>query len=201
MLSLSQLPGNPCCYSTSQCCSPLRTSWARNRFPALVRSSVEPFLESRILVKNGKTLLFSAASAPPLVHQSMLPNYCPVCLRSESCQIRKPFLLSSWFAQNPILSVAVFIQQNEPHETNFLLPLSQLPENPCCYITGQCCSPLRTARTMNRFPALVRSSVEPFFGISNFGQKRQNAPFLDRCCSVTGAPIHAALLLPSLYSY
>ena len=44
---------------------------------------------------------------------------------------------------------AVFIQQNEPHETNFLLPLSQLPENPCCYSTGQCCSPLRTARARN----------------------------------------------------
>ena len=73
----------------------------------------------------------------------------------------------------------------------FLLPLSQLPENPCCYSTGQCCSPLRTARARNRFPALVRSSVEPFFGISNFGQKRQNAPFLGRCCSATGAPIHA----------
>ena len=54
---------------------------------------------------------------------------------------------------------------------------------------------------LNRFPALVRSSVEPFFGISNFGQKRQNAPFLGRCCSATGAPIHAALLLPSLSSY
>ena len=59
-----------------------------------------------------------------------------------------------------------------------MLPLSQLPENPCCYSTGQCCSPLRTARARNRFPALVRSSIEPFFGISNFGQKRQNAPFL-----------------------
>ena len=36
----------------------------------------------------------------------------------------------------------------------------------------------------------VRSSVEPFFGISNFGQKRQNAPFWGRwctnpCCSTT----------------
>ena len=50
------------------------------------------------------------------------------------------------------------------------------------------------------FPALVRSSVEPFFGISNFGQKRQNAPFWGRCCSATGAPIHAVLLLPSLSS-
>ena len=97
--------------------------------------------------------------------------------------------------QNPILPGAVFIQQNEPHETNFLLPLSQLSENPCCYSTDQCCSPLRTARARNRFPALVRSSVEPVFGISNFGQKRQNAPFLGRCCSATGSPIHAALLL------
>ena len=76
-----------------------------------------------------------------------------------------------------------------------MLPLSQLPGNPCCYSTGQCCSPLRTARARNRFPALVRSSVEPFFGISNFGQKRQNAPFLgplllrhwctNPCCSTT----------------
>ena len=54
-------------YSTGQCCSPLRTARARNRFPALVRSSVEPILESRILVKNAKTLLFWAAAAPPLV--------------------------------------------------------------------------------------------------------------------------------------
>ena len=152
------------------------------------------------MVKNAKTLLFWAAAAPPLVHQSMLLYYCPVCLPSESCQICKPFLLSSWFAQNPILPGSVFIQQNEPHETNVLLPLSQLPENPCCYSTGLCCSPLRTARARNRFPALVRSSVEPFFGISNFGQKRQNAPFWGRCCSATGAPIHAALLLPSLSS-
>ena len=206
MLPLSQLPENPCCYSTGQCCSPLRTARARNRFPALVRSSVEPFfgisnlaknaktllffwpllrhwctnpccsttaqfvflvrvaryanhfssllgspkipfcwvqflssrtsrmrlifcshsanfpkihaaivqasaaqhctlsglgtvfllsfvrpknhfLESRILVQNAKTLLFWAAAAPPLVHQSMLLYYCPVCLPSESCQI------------------------------------------------------------------------------------------------------------------
>ena len=75
------------------------------------------------------------------------------------------------------------------------LPLSQLPENPCCYITGQCCSPLRTARARNRFPALVRSSIEPFFGISNFVQKHQNAPFFgplllrhwctNPCCSTT----------------
>ena len=212
MLPLSQLPENPCCYSTGQCCSPLRTARDRNRFPALVRSSVEPFfwnlefwsktpkrsffgplllrywctnpccsttaqfvflvrvaryanhfssligspkipfcwvhflssrtrrmrlifcshsanfpkihaaivqasaahhcelpglgtvfllsfvrpknhfLESRILVKNAKTLLFWAAAAPPLVHQSMLLYYCPVCLPSESCHICKPFL-------------------------------------------------------------------------------------------------------------
>ena len=50
------------------------------------------FLESRILVKNAKTLLFGAAAAPPLVHQSMLLYYCPVCLPSEKCQICKPFL-------------------------------------------------------------------------------------------------------------
>ena len=108
---------------------------------------------------------------------------------------------ASLFTRDPILPGAVFIQQNEPHETIFLLPFSQLPENPCCYSTGQCCSPLQTARARNRFPALVPSSVEPFFGISNFGQKRQNAPFLGRCCSATGAPIHAALLLPSLSSW
>ena len=36
------------------------------------------------------------------------------------------------------------------------------------------------------------------FGISKFGLKCQNAPFLGRCCSATGAPIHAALLLPRL---
>ena len=92
----------------------------------------------------------------------MLLYYCRVCLPSESCLICKPSLYCCWFAQNPILPVAVFIQKNEPYETNFLLPLSQLPENPCCYSTGQCCSPLRTARARNRFPALVRSSVEPF---------------------------------------
>ena len=111
------------------------------------------------MVKNAKTLLFWAAAALPLVHQSMLLYYSPLCLPSESCQICKPFLLSSWFAQNPILLVAVFIQQNEPHETNVLLPLSQLPESPCCYSTGQCCSPLRNSRARNRFPLL--SFVRP----------------------------------------
>ena len=153
------------------------------------------------MVKNAKTLLFG-----PLLLRHWCTNPC--------CSTTAQFVFlvrlaryanhfsrkSSLFAQNPILPGAVFIQQNEPHETNFLLPLSQLPENPCCYSTGLCCSPLRTARARNRFPALVRSSVEPFFGISNFGQKRQNAPFLGRCCSATDAPIHAALLLPSLSS-
>ena len=125
----------------------------------------------------------------------MLLYYCPVCLPRESCQICKPFLLSSWLAQNPILPVAVFIQQNEPHETDFFLSLSQLPENPCCYSTGQCCLPLRTARAKNRFPSFIRSSVEPFFGISNFGQKSQDAPYFrplllrhwctNPCCSTT----------------
>ena len=213
MLPLSQLPENPYCYSTGQCCSPLRTARAKKRFPALVRSFVRRtifwnlefwsktpkrsffgplllchwctnpccsttaqfvflvrvvryanhfssllgspkipfcrvqflssrtnrlrqffcshsanfptihaaivqasaahhcelpglgivfllsfvrpknhFLESRILVKNAKTLLFGAAAALPLVHQTMLLYYCPVCLPSESCQICKPFL-------------------------------------------------------------------------------------------------------------
>ena len=109
----------------------------------------------------------------------------------------KPFFYSSWFAQNPILPGAVFIQQNEPHETNFFspAPLSQLPENPCCYSTGQCCSPLRTARARNRFPALVRSSVEPFFGISNFGQKRQNAPFFLFWAAAAPPLVHQSMLL------
>ena len=142
-----------------------------------------------------------AAAAPLLVHQSLLLYYSPVCLPNESLQINKPFPFSSWFAQNPILLGAVFIQQNWPHKTNFLLSLRQLPDNPCYYSTGQCCSTLRTARGRNRFPALVFPSLEPFFGISNFGQKRRrNARFLGRCCSATGAPIHAALLLPSLSS-
>ena len=45
------------------------------------------FFESRILVKNGETL-FLVATAPPLVHKSMLLYYYyPVCLPSESCQI------------------------------------------------------------------------------------------------------------------
>ena len=127
----------------------------------------------------------TAAQAVFLVRVARYANHFPSLLGSPT---------------NPILPGAVFIQQNEPHETNFLLPLSQLPENPCCYSTGQCCSPLQTARARNRFPALVRSSVEPYFGISNFGQKRQNAPFWGRCCSTTGAQIHAALLLPRLSS-
>ena len=144
-------------------------------------------------MKNAKTPLFWAAAAPPLVHQSMLLYYCPVCLPSESCHICKPFLSSSWFAQNPILPGAVFIQQNEPHETNFWLPLSQIPENPCCYSTGQCCSPLRTARARNRFPALVRSSVEPFFGISNFLVK--NAKTLLFWAAAAPPLVHQSMLL------
>ena len=88
----SQLPENPCCYSTGQCCSPLRTARAMNRFPALVRSSVEPFFGISNFGQNAKTLLFWAAAAPPLVHQSKLLYYCRVCLPSDSCQICKPFL-------------------------------------------------------------------------------------------------------------
>ena len=144
------------------------------------------------MVKNAKNAPFWAAAAPPLVHQSMLLYYCPVCLPSESCQICKPFFQSSWFAQNPILPGAVFIQQNEPHETNVLLPLSQLYANPCCYISGQCCSPLRTARARNRFPALVRSSLEPFFGISNFGK---NAKTLLFCAAAAPPLVHQSMLL------
>ena len=66
------------------------------------------------------------------------------------------------------------------HSANF-------PKIHAAIVQASACSPLRTARAKNRFPALVRSSVEPFFGISNFGQKRQNAPFWGRCCSATGA--------------
>ena len=148
------------------------------------------------MVKNAKTLLFWAAAAPPLVHQSMLLYCCPVCRSSENCQICKPFLWSSWFAQNPILPGAVFIQQNEPHETNFLLPLSQLPENPCCYSTGQCCSPLRTVRARNRFPALIRSFVHrTIFWNLEFWSKTAKRSFFgplllrhwctNPCCSTT----------------
>ena len=71
LLPLSQLPENPCCYSTGQCCSPLRTARASNRFPALVRSSAEPFLESRILVKNAETLFFG-----PLLLRHWCTNPC-----------------------------------------------------------------------------------------------------------------------------
>ena len=54
---------------------------------------LEPFFWNlEFWSKNGKTLLFWAAAAPPLVHQSMLLYYCHVCLPSESCQICKPFL-------------------------------------------------------------------------------------------------------------
>ena len=105
LLPLSQLPENPCCYSTGQCCSPMQTARARNRFPALVRSSVEPFFGISNFGQKRQNVLFWAAAAPPLVHQSMLLYYCPVCLPSESCQICKPFLYSSRFAQNPILLV------------------------------------------------------------------------------------------------
>ena len=41
--------------------------------------------------------------------------------------------------------------------------------------------------------SFVRRTI---YGISKFGQKRQNAPFFGRCCCATGAPIHAAPLLP-----
>ena len=97
LLPLSQLPKSPCCYSTGQCCLSLRTARARNRFPALVRLSVEPFFgisnfgQKRILVKNGRTLLFWAAAAPPLVHQSMLLYHCKVCLPSENCRYANYF--------------------------------------------------------------------------------------------------------------
>ena len=72
LLPLSQLPENSCCYSTGQCCSPLRTARAKNRFPcsrSFVRRTI--FLESRILVKNGKTLLFG-----PLLLRHWCNNPC-----------------------------------------------------------------------------------------------------------------------------
>ena len=118
LLPLSQLPENPCCYSTGQCCSPLQTARAMNRFPALVRSSV--FFWNLAQKHQNASFL--------LLLRQMLLYYCRVSLPSESCQICKPFLLSSWFAQNPILPVAVFIQQNEPHETNFCSHSANFPK-------------------------------------------------------------------------
>ena len=200
LLPLSQLPENPCCYSTGQFCSPLQTARASNRFPALVRSSVEPFFGISNFGQKRQNVLFlgrcCSATGAPIHAALLLPSLSSYRGLPDMQTISLVFLVRP----KSHSAGAVFIQQNEPHETNFLLPLSQLPENPCCYSTGQCCSPLQTARARNRFPALVRSSVEPLFGISNFGQKRQNAPFLGRCCSATGAPINAALLLPSLSS-
>ena len=43
----------------------------------------------------------------------------------------------------PFCRVQFLSSRTSRIETNFLLPFSQLPENPCCYSTVQCCSPLR----------------------------------------------------------
>ena len=201
MLPLSQLPENPCCYSTGQCCSPLRTARARNRFPALVRSSVESFF--------GNLEFWSKTPKRSFLGPLLLRYWCtnPCCSTTAQfvflvrvARYANHFSSLLCSPKIPFCWVQFLSSRTSRMRLIFLLPLSQLPENPCCYSTGQCCSPLKTVRAWNRFPALVRSSVEPFFGISNFGQKRQNAPFLGRCCSATGAAIHAALLLPSLSS-
>ena len=198
MLPLSQLPENPCCYSTGQCCSPLRTARARNRFPALVRSSVEPFFG---ISNFGQKRSFFG----PLLLRHWCTNPCCSTTAQFVFQVRVARYANHFSSllgspKIPFCRVQFLSSRTSRMRLIFLLPLSQLTENPCCYSTGQCCSPLRTAMARNRFPALVRSSVETFFGISNFGQKRQNARFLGRCCLATGAPIHAALLLPSLSS-
>ena len=54
----------------------------------------------------------------------------------------------------------------------------QVPENPCCYSTCRFCTQMRTARCRNRFSALDRSSVIPFFRIPKFGKEQRNATFL-----------------------
>ena len=126
LLPLSQLPENPCCYSTGQCWFPLRTARARNRFPALVRSSVEPFFWN--LEFWSKTLLFWAAAAPPLVHQSMLLYYCPVCLPSESCQICKPFLESSCSPKIPCCRVQFLSSRTSRKRRTFCSYSATLPK-------------------------------------------------------------------------
>ena len=115
------------------------------------------------MVKNAKTLRFG-----PLLLRHWCTNPCCSTTAKFVFLVRvaryaNHFSRLLGSPKIPFCRVQFFFQQNEPHETNFLLPLSQLPENPCCYSTGQCCSPLQTARARNRFPALVRSSVEPFF--------------------------------------
>ena len=80
-----------------------------------------------------------------------------------------------------------------------MLPLSQLPENPCCYSTGQCCSPLRTAGARNRFPSLVRSSVKPNFWNLEFWPKTAKHSFFgplllrhwctNPCCSTAAQAV------------
>ena len=193
MLPLSQLPENPCCYSTGQCCSPLRTARARKPFScsrSFVRRTI--FWNLEFWSKTPKRSFFG-----PLLLRHWCTNPCCSTTAQFVFLVRVARYANHFSSllgspKIPFCWVQFLSSRTSRMRLIFCSHSAQLPENPCCYSTGQCCSPLRTARTRTRFPALVRSSVEPFFGISNFGQKRQNAPFLGRCCSATGAPIHAA---------
>ena len=164
LLPLSQLPENPCCYSTGQCCSPLRTARARNRFPALVRSSVESFFcNLEFWSKTPKHYLFG-----PLLLRHWCTNPCCSTAAQFVFLVRVARYANHFSSllgspKIPFCRVQFLSSRTSRMRLIFLLPLSQLPENPCCYSTGQCCSPLRTARARNRFPALVRLSVESFF--------------------------------------
>ena len=98
----------------------------------------------------------------------------------------------------PFCRVHFFSSRTSRMRLIFCSQLSQLPENSCCYSTGQCCSPLRTARAKNRFSCSHSFVRRTIFWNLEFWSKTPKRSFLGRCCSATGAPIHAVLLLPSL---
>ena len=135
------------------------------------------------------------ATGAPIHAALLLPSLFP----SEVARYANHFSSLLGSPKIPFCRVQNFFQQNEPHETNFLSHSANFPKIHAAIVQASAAHHCELPGLGN-FPALVRSSVEPFLGISNFDQKRQNALFLGRCCSATGAPIHAALLLPSLSS-
>ena len=157
LIFASQLPENPC-YSTGQCCSSLRTARARNRICS------RSFVRRTIFSHFGLGRCCSATGAP--IHGAL-----PVCLPSESCQICKTLV----FLVRPKSHSAgcSFIQQNEPHETNFCSHSANFPKIHAA------------SRDRNRFPALVRSSVEPFLVSRILVKYGKTLLFSNRYCSAS----------------
>ena len=80
-----------------------------------------------------------------------------------------------------------------------MLPLSKLSENPCCYSTGQCCSPLQIARGRNHFPCSCSFVLRTIFWNLEFWSKTAKRSFFgplllrywctNPCCSTAAQAV------------